>query len=60
METPKIAQSHPMTRVLGSTDMNAAVAESVTAILKGELALQTGLQQLNARLNEILQRTETP
>jgi ABC-type glycerol-3-phosphate transport system substrate-binding protein len=60
VETPKIAQSHPMTRVLGSTDMNAAVAESVTAILKGELALQTGLQQLNARLNEILQRTETP
>ena len=36
------------------------MTESVTAILRGELALQTGLQQLNARLNEILQRTETP
>ncbi len=60
VETPRIAQSHPMTRVLGSGDINAAVTESVTAILRGELALQTGLQQLNARLNEILQRTETP
>lgn len=44
-------------RVAGLDEINAAVTEAVKGIVEGQLALQTGLQQLNARLNEILQRT---
>lgn len=58
VETPKIAQSHPMNKVLGAPDINAAVAETTSAIVTGQLALQTGLQQLNTQLNEILRRTD--
>jgi multiple sugar transport system substrate-binding protein len=56
VESPKIAQSHPTTKVLGTSDLNPAVTESITAILSNEVTLQTGLQQLNTKLNEILQR----
>lgn len=57
VETPKIATAHPMTRVLGGTELNPAIAEAIGAIVAGHLGLQTGLQQLNTKLNEILQRT---
>ncbi|HEX2034227.1 MAG TPA: extracellular solute-binding protein [Chloroflexota bacterium] len=58
VDTPKLAQSHPMTRVLGSGDLNTAVTETITGILGGQVALQTGLQQLDTQLNEILKRTD--
>jgi len=58
VETPKIAQSHPMTKVLGVVDINTAVTTTVKAILGNELGLQTGLQQLNSQLNEIIKRTD--
>lgn len=57
-ETPQIAQSHPMTKVLGSGEINSAVTDTVKAILGGQEGLQTGLQQLNTQLNEILKRTD--
>ena len=57
VDTPKIAQSHPTTKVLGLTDLNAAVTETIKGILEAQLSLQTGLQQLNSKLNELLQRT---
>ena len=58
VETPKIAVSHPMNKVLGSPDINAALAEGVKAVVEGETALQTGLQQLTTKVNEILKRTD--
>ena len=58
VDTPRIAQSHPMTKVLGSGEINSAVTATVKGILGNEVALQTGLQQLNTQLNEILKRTD--
>lgn len=58
VETPRIAQSHPMTKVLGAGEINTAVTEAIKAILGGDLAPQTGLQQLNVQLNEIIKRTD--
>lgn len=57
VETPKVAQSHPTTKILGGNELNPATTETLKAILANELSLQTGLQQLNTKLNEILLRT---
>jgi multiple sugar transport system substrate-binding protein len=59
VETPKIAQAYPMNKLLGFREMNAAIVPQIKGILEGELGLQTGLQQLNAQVNEILKRTES-
>jgi hypothetical protein len=47
-----------MTRVLGAGEINTAVTTTVKGILGNEVSLQTGLQQLNAQLNEIIKRTD--
>jgi len=56
VDTAKIAQAHPTTRVLGVADINAAVLAVMPALITGSAGLQTGLQELSARANEILQR----
>jgi len=56
IDTAKIAQAHPTTRVLGVAEINNAVLAVMPALITGKTGLQTGLQELNAKANEILQR----
>lgn len=56
VDTARIAQAHPTTRVLGVAEINNAVLAVMPALITGKMGLQTGLQELNARANEILQR----
>jgi multiple sugar transport system substrate-binding protein len=56
VDTVKIVQAHPTTRVLGTAEITPAVMEKLPGIITGKIALQTGLQELNAKLNEIVQR----
>jgi multiple sugar transport system substrate-binding protein len=55
-DTAKIAQAHPTTRVLGVAEINNEVLAVAPALITGKTGLQTGLQELNAKANEILQR----
>ena len=56
VDTAKIAQAHPTTRVLGVAEINSAVLAVMPALITGKTGLQTGLQELDAKANEILQR----
>jgi multiple sugar transport system substrate-binding protein len=56
VDTAKIAQAHPTTRVLGVAEINAAALAVMPAIITGQTGLQTALQELNAKANEILLR----
>jgi len=56
VETVKIVQAHPTTKVLGTGEITPAVMEKLPGIITGKIGLQTGLQELNAKLNEIVQR----
>jgi multiple sugar transport system substrate-binding protein len=56
VDTAKIAQAHPTTRVLGAAEINNEVLAVAPALITGKTGLQTGLQELNAKANELLQR----
>jgi ABC-type glycerol-3-phosphate transport system substrate-binding protein len=56
VETGKILKAHPALRVLAVAEIDAESVKALQAILGGQLGLQTGLQQLNRTLNEILVR----
>ena len=56
VDTAKIAQAHPTTRVLGVAEINSAVLAVMPALITGKTGLQTGLRELDAKANEILQR----
>ena len=55
-ETGKILTASPTLRVLAVAEITAELVKAVQAILRGQLGLQTGLQQLDRTLNEILTR----
>ena len=59
VETGKILRAHPSLRVLAVAQIEAESVKTVQAILKGEIGLQTGLQQLDQMLNDILVRNNT-
>lgn len=56
IETGKILTASPTLRVLAVAEITAESVKAVQAILRGQLGLQTGLQQLDRTLNEILTR----
>ena len=58
-DTGKILKAHPSLRVLAVSEIEAEAVKVVQAILKGELGLQTGLQQLDRTANDILTRNNT-
>jgi multiple sugar transport system substrate-binding protein len=55
-ETGKILTATPTLRVLAVSEIEAESVKALQAILKGQLGLQTGLQQLDRTANEILAR----
>lgn len=56
VDTAKIVQAHPTTRILGGSELTKAVMDALPMIIVNKEALQTGLKELNTKLNEILQR----
>lgn len=57
-EAAKTAQANPRDKVLGEGEVDKAITDTVQAILLGKAQLAPGLQDLNARLNAIIQRTD--
>jgi ABC-type glycerol-3-phosphate transport system substrate-binding protein len=55
-ETGKILTASPTLRVLAVDEIQAESVKTIQAILRGQLGLQTGLQQLDRTANEILAR----
>jgi ABC-type glycerol-3-phosphate transport system substrate-binding protein len=56
VETGKILTASPTLRVLAVAEINAEAVKALQAILRGQLGLQTGLQQLDRTANDILTR----
>ncbi|MBI3974552.1 MAG: extracellular solute-binding protein [Chloroflexi bacterium] len=56
VDSPRIARADPTDDVLSTTELNAVAREFLLPIVRGDLGLLTGLQQVNAKLNEILKR----
>lgn len=57
-EAAKTAQANPRDKVLGEGEIDKAITDTVQAILLGKSQLAPGLQELNASLNTIIQRTD--
>jgi ABC-type glycerol-3-phosphate transport system substrate-binding protein len=58
-DTGKILRAHPALRVLAVSEIEAESVKAIQAILKGQLGLQTGLQQLDRTANDILSRNNS-
>ena len=55
-DTGKILSASPVLKVLAVNEIQAESVKTIQAILKGQLGLQPGLQQLDRTANDILSR----